>query len=168
MKPEIGAACVDPMRAGHAYHLYSPQQREAIKRAPSRRFKNFAGNLLPFRLRFIPSPIFFAAQFPIFRSCEGKTSACQTAGTYLNRDYSLLTQVETIFSTALRGRTRRTFPARYVFNFNGTAASGAGASIEAAGDGANGTSRRPDLSYRAQLRGWNSLSSNIECASEFP
>jgi cellulose synthase/poly-beta-1,6-N-acetylglucosamine synthase-like glycosyltransferase len=95
----------------------------------------------------------------------------QTRWTYLNRDYSLLTQVETIlldghFVVEHGARSRRgTF-----FNFNGTAGVWRRAAIDSAGGWEHDTlTEDTDLSYRAQLKGWKFLYlPNIECASELP
>jgi cellulose synthase/poly-beta-1,6-N-acetylglucosamine synthase-like glycosyltransferase len=95
----------------------------------------------------------------------------QTRWTYLNRDYSLLTQVETIlldghFVVEHGARSRRgTF-----FNFNGTAGVWRRQAIEDAGGWEHDTlTEDTDLSYRAQLCGWKFLYlPDIECASELP
>ena len=95
----------------------------------------------------------------------------QTRWTYLNRDYSLLTEVETIlldghFVIEHGARSRSgTF-----FNFNGTAGVWRRAAIEDAGGWQHDTlTEDTDLSYRAQLRGWRFLYlPEIECPSELP
>ena len=95
----------------------------------------------------------------------------QARWTYLNRDYSLLTQVETIlldghFVVEHGGRSRRgTF-----FNFNGTAGVWRRQAIDDAGGWQHDTlTEDTDLSYRAQLFGWKFLYlPDIECASELP
>jgi hypothetical protein len=95
----------------------------------------------------------------------------QTRWTYLNRDYSLLTRVESIlldghFVVEHGGRSRRgTF-----FNFNGTAGVWRRAAIDSAGGWEHDTlTEDTDLSYRAQLKGWKFLYlPNVECASELP
>ena len=95
----------------------------------------------------------------------------QTRWTYLNPDYSLLTQVETIlldghFVVEHGARSRRgTF-----FNFNGTAGVWRRKAIDEAGGWQHDTlTEDTDLSYRAQLKGWKFLYlPEIECASELP
>jgi hypothetical protein len=95
----------------------------------------------------------------------------QTRWTYLNSDYSLLTNVETIlldghFVVEHGARSRRgTF-----FNFNGTAGVWRRTAIEQAGGWQHDTlTEDTDLSYRAQLAGWRFLYlPDIECASELP
>src|SRR5437764_14670977 len=93
----------------------------------------------------------------------------QTRWTYLNSDYSLLTNVETIlldghFVVEHGARSRRgTF-----FNFNGTAGEWRRKAIDDAGSCQPYTlTVDTDLSYRSQLKGWTFLSLlQIACASE--
>ena len=118
---------------------------------------------------FIPSPDFLRRCIPYFEN--EKVGMAQTRWTYLNRDYSLLTQVETIlldghFVVEHGARSRRgTF-----FNFNGTAGVWRRKAIEEAGGWEHDTlTEDTDLSYRAQLKGWKFLYlPDIECASELP
>lgn len=122
---------------------------------------------------FIPEPDFLRRTIPYFLGSEESKNIgmVQTRWTYLNRDYSLLTQVETIlldghFVVEHGARSRRgTF-----FNFNGTAGVWRCAAIESAGGWEHDTlTEDTDLSYRAQLRGWKFLYlPEIECASELP
>jgi hypothetical protein len=95
----------------------------------------------------------------------------QTRWTYLNADYSLLTQVEHIlldghFVIEHGARSRR----GSFFNFNGTAGVWRRTAIEDAGGWQHDTlTEDTDLSYRAQLKGWHFLYlPDIECASELP
>ena len=118
---------------------------------------------------FIPAPDFLRRSIPYFEN--EKIGMVQTRWTYLNRDYSLLTQVETIlldghFVVEHGARSRRgTF-----FNFNGTAGVWRRQAIEDAGGWEHDTlTEDTDLSYRAQLFGWKFLYlPDIECASELP
>ncbi len=118
---------------------------------------------------FIPEADFLRRTIPYFQN--PKIGMAQTRWTYLNRDYSLLTQVETIlldghFVVEHGARSRRgTF-----FNFNGTAGVWRRAAIDSAGGWEHDTlTEDTDLSYRAQLKGWKFLYlPNIECASELP
>ena len=122
---------------------------------------------------FVPAPDFLRRTIPYFVDPRngGEIGMVQTRWTYLNRDYSLLTQVETIlldghFVVEHGGRSRRgTF-----FNFNGTAGVWRRAAIDAAGGWQHDTlTEDTDLSYRAQLKGWKFLYlPQIECASELP
>ena len=118
---------------------------------------------------FIPEPDFLRRTVPYFQNPE--IGMVQTRWTYLNQDYSLLTQVETIlldghFVVEHGARSRRgTF-----FNFNGTAGVWRRTAIDSAGGWEHDTlTEDTDLSYRAQLKGWKFLYlPEIECASELP
>ncbi|MGC1907536.1 MAG: cellulose synthase family protein [Candidatus Acidiferrum sp.] len=118
---------------------------------------------------FIPEADFLRRTIPYFQNKE--IGMVQARWTYLNRDYSLLTQVETIlldghFVVEHGARSRRgTF-----FNFNGTAGVWRRQAIEDAGGWQHDTlTEDTDLSYRAQLHGWKFLYlPDIECASELP
>jgi len=122
---------------------------------------------------FIPEHDFLRRTIPYFLNPEGgdKIGMVQARWTYLNRDYSLLTQVETIlldghFVVEHGARSRRgTF-----FNFNGTAGVWRRQAIEDAGGWQHDTlTEDTDLSYRAQLQGWKFLYlPDIECVSELP
>jgi cellulose synthase/poly-beta-1,6-N-acetylglucosamine synthase-like glycosyltransferase len=118
---------------------------------------------------FLPEADFLRRTIPYFQNVA--IGMVQTRWTYLNRDYSLLTQVETIlldghFVVEHGARSRRgTF-----FNFNGTAGVWRRQAIEDAGGWQHDTlTEDTDLSYRAQLHGWKFLYlPDIECASELP
>jgi cellulose synthase/poly-beta-1,6-N-acetylglucosamine synthase-like glycosyltransferase len=122
---------------------------------------------------FIPEPDFLRRTIPYFLNPDGgeKIGMVQTRWTYLNSDYSLLTNVETIlldghFVVEHGARSRRgTF-----FNFNGTAGVWRRKVIDDAGGWEHDTlTEDTDLSYRAQLKGWKFLYlPQIECASELP
>jgi cellulose synthase/poly-beta-1,6-N-acetylglucosamine synthase-like glycosyltransferase len=122
---------------------------------------------------FLPEPDFLRRTIPYFMNPEGgsKIGMVQTRWTYLNSDYSLLTNVETIlldghFVVEHGARSRRgTF-----FNFNGTAGVWRRKAIDDAGGWEHDTlTEDTDLSYRSQLKGWRFLYlPQIECASELP
>ncbi|HEX8838648.1 MAG TPA: cellulose synthase family protein [Candidatus Acidoferrum sp.] len=122
---------------------------------------------------FIPEPDFLRRTIPYFLNPDGgeNIGMVQTRWTYLNSDYSLLTNVETIlldghFVVEHGARSRRgTF-----FNFNGTAGVWRRKVIDDAGGWQHDTlTEDTDLSYRAQLKGWKFLYlPQIECASELP
>src|SRR5262250_1526939 len=118
---------------------------------------------------FLPEADFLRRTIPYFQNPE--IGMVQTRWTYLNRDYSLLTQVETIlldghFVVEHGARSRRgTF-----FNFNGTAGVWRRTAIEEAGGWQHDTlTEDTDLSYRAQLRGWRFIYlQDVECPAELP
>jgi len=101
----------------------------------------------------------------------GKVGMVQTRWTHLNRDYSMLTQVEAMlldghFVMEHGGRSR----ANVFFNFNGTAGMWKRETIEDAGGWQHDTlTEDTDLSYRAQMRGWRfKYLQDVECPSELP
>jgi len=118
---------------------------------------------------FLPAPDFLRRIIPYFQ--DPAVGMVQARWTYLNQDYSLLTQVETIlldghFVVEHGARSRR----GSFFNFNGTAGAWRRKVIADAGGWQHDTlTEDTDLSYRAQLRGWKFLYlPDIECASELP
>jgi cellulose synthase/poly-beta-1,6-N-acetylglucosamine synthase-like glycosyltransferase len=95
----------------------------------------------------------------------------QTRWTHLNRNYSFLTQVEAIlldghFVLEHGGRSR----AGVFFNFNGTAGMWRRETISSAGGWQHDTlTEDTDLSYRAQLAGWQfKYLQDVECPAELP
>ena len=102
---------------------------------------------------------------------DPKLAMVQTRWSYINRHYSALTEVEAIL---LDGHFVIEHSSRYrsgiFFNFNGTAGIWRRAAIEDAGGWQHDTlTEDTDLSYRAQIRGWQFLYlPEIECPSELP
>lgn len=118
---------------------------------------------------FLPPADFLRRTLPYF--ADPQVGMVQTRWTYINRGYSLLTQVEAIlldahFVLEHGGRSR----AGLFFNFNGTAGVWRRRAIESAGGWEHDTlTEDTDLSYRAQLAGWKFLYlPEIECPSELP
>jgi cellulose synthase/poly-beta-1,6-N-acetylglucosamine synthase-like glycosyltransferase len=118
---------------------------------------------------FLPPSDFLRRTLPYF--FDPKIAMVQTRWTYLNRDYSALTEVETIlldghFVIEHGARSR----SNSFFNFNGTAGVWRRQAIDDAGGWQHDTlTEDTDLSYRAQLRGWRFLYlPEIECPSELP
>ncbi|MBI4462590.1 MAG: glycosyltransferase [Acidobacteria bacterium] len=102
---------------------------------------------------------------------DPQVAVVQTRWSYVNRHYSLLTEVQAIlldghFVLEHGGRSR----AGLFFNFNGTAGIWRRRAIEAAGGWQHDTlTEDTDLSYRAQLQGWKFLYlPEVECPSELP
>jgi cellulose synthase/poly-beta-1,6-N-acetylglucosamine synthase-like glycosyltransferase len=169
---QVARACVERFAAqGLPISCIHRSNREGYKAgALENGLKTAQGEFVTiFDADFIPSPDFLRRCIPYFEN--GKIGMVQTRWTYLNRDYSLLTQVETIlldghFVVEHGARSRRgTF-----FNFNGTAGVWRRQAIEDAGGWEHDTlTEDTDLSYRAQLKGWKFLYlPEIECASELP
>jgi cellulose synthase/poly-beta-1,6-N-acetylglucosamine synthase-like glycosyltransferase len=103
---------------------------------------------------FTPLTDFLRKTIPWFS--DPKVGVVQTRWEHLNRDYSLLTRMQAFaldmhFSVEQLGR----YAAGYFINFNGTAGVWRKTCIEDAGGWkADTLTEDMDLSYRAQLRGW--------------
>lgn len=103
---------------------------------------------------FLPSPDFLARTLPYF--CDPTIGVIQTRWGHLNRDYSILTQLQAFgldahFSVEQSARNE----ANSFINFNGTCGVWRKATIEDAGGWSFDTLTEDlDLSYRAQLAGW--------------
>jgi len=173
---EVAKACVDRHAAqGMPITYIHRTNREGYKAgALENGLKTAKGEFVAiFDADFIPEPDFLRRTIPYFVNSEEAKNIgmVQTRWTYLNRDYSLLTQVETIlldghFVVEHGARSRR----GSFFNFNGTAGVWRRVAIDAAGGWEHDTlTEDTDLSYRAQLLGWKFLYlPDIECASELP
>ncbi len=102
---------------------------------------------------------------------DSKVGMVQTRWTYTNRHYNILTEVQGML---LDGHFVLEHGARYgggtFFNFNGTAGILRRAMIQDAGGWEHDTlTEDSDLSYRAQLKGWNFVYvPSVECPSELP
>jgi len=124
---QVACACVE-RHAGHGMPIayIHRTNREGYKAgALENGLKTATGEFVAiFDADFLPEPDFLRRTIPYFMNPEGgeKIGMVQTRWTYLNSDYSLLTNVETIlldghFVVEHGARSRRgTF-----FNFNGTA-----------------------------------------------
>jgi cellulose synthase/poly-beta-1,6-N-acetylglucosamine synthase-like glycosyltransferase len=169
---QVARACVERFAAQglHISHIHRTNRAGFKAGALENGLKTARGEFVAiFDADFQPSPDFLRLSIPYFQ--DPKIGMVQARWTYLNRDYSLLTQVETIlldghFVVEHGARSRRgTF-----FNFNGTAGVWRRQTIADAGGWQHDTlTEDTDLSYRAQLKGWRFLYlPQIECASELP
>ncbi|HVG27343.1 MAG TPA: cellulose synthase family protein [Acidobacteriaceae bacterium] len=118
---------------------------------------------------FVP-PVQWLQQV-VHHFAEPRVGMVQTRWTHLNRNYSFLTQVEAIlldghFVLEHGGRSR----AGVYFNFNGTAGMWRRVAIDEAGGWQHDTlTEDTDLSYRAQLKGWQfKYLQDVECPAELP
>jgi cellulose synthase/poly-beta-1,6-N-acetylglucosamine synthase-like glycosyltransferase len=118
---------------------------------------------------FIPPPDFLKRTLPYF--ADERLAFVQTRWGYVNRDYSLLTLLQSLaidahFVVEQFARSRGGF----WFNFNGTAGVWRRAALEDAGGWTADTLTEDlDLSYRAFLRGWRAAYvRDIEVPSELP
>ena len=104
---------------------------------------------------FLPKPDFLLKTLPYFK--EEKIGMVQTRWGHVNKDYSMLTRLQAFgldahFSIEQKGRSN----AGSLINFNGTAGVWRKACIEQSGGwSADTLTEDLDLSYRAQLKGWN-------------
>ena len=118
---------------------------------------------------FIPPEDFLEKAIDFF--ADPKVGVVQTRWTYMNRDHSLLTEVQALM---LDGHFALEHVARsgqgLYFNFNGTAGILRRTMIEDAGGWQHDTlTEDSDLSYRAQMKGWRFVYLPwIECPSELP
>jgi cellulose synthase/poly-beta-1,6-N-acetylglucosamine synthase-like glycosyltransferase len=118
---------------------------------------------------FVPPPDWLMNVIHHF--AEPEIGMVQTRWTHLNRDYSLLTQIEAIL---LDGHFVLEHGARFrsgeFFNFNGTAGMWRRQAIVDGGGWQHDTlTEDTDLSYRSQMAGWKfKYLANIECPSELP
>ncbi len=169
---EVARACVERYQAlGLPISYHHRADREGFKAgALAEGLKSATGEFIAiFDADFLPGPDFLRKTLPYFQ--DSGVAMAQARWSYLNSDYSVLTQIETIlldghFVIEHGARSRR----GSFFNFNGTAGVWRRAAIEDAGGWEHDTlTEDTDLSYRAQLRGWRFLYlPEIECPSELP
>lgn len=118
---------------------------------------------------FVPPVDFLQKTIHFFK--ESKVGMVQTRWGYLNRHDSVLTEVQAML---LDGHFVLEHGARFgenlFFNFNGTAGIWRRQAIEEAGGWEHDTiTEDSDLSYRAQLKGWQFVYvPSVECPSELP
>jgi cellulose synthase/poly-beta-1,6-N-acetylglucosamine synthase-like glycosyltransferase len=169
---QIARDCVDRYRAlGLPISYIHRDNREGYKAgALQEGLKSASGEFIAiFDADFIPPADFLRRSVPYFT--DQKLAMVQTRWSYINRNYSALTEVAAIL---LDGHFVIEHSARarsgLFFNFNGTAGIWRRTSIDDAGGWQHDTlTEDTDLSYRAQLRGWHFLYlPNIECPSELP
>ena len=168
----VAQSCVERYRALGLQICYLHRaNREGYKAgALAEGLKSAAGEFIAiFDADFQPSPDFLRRTLPYFTNPD--LAMVQTRWTYLNRDYSALTEVESILldghfviEHGARARSGR------FFNFNGTAGVWRRKAIVDAGGWQHDTlTEDTDLSYRAQLRGWRFVYlPDTECPSELP
>jgi cellulose synthase/poly-beta-1,6-N-acetylglucosamine synthase-like glycosyltransferase len=153
----IAAAAVDEMRrqGRDIRHLRRPFRDGFKAGALAAGLDQARGELVAvFDADFLPGPSFLLDLAPFFS--DPRTGMVQARWGHLNRDYSALTRSQAIFldghfviEHAARHRAGR------FFNFNGTAGLWRRACIESAGGWQSDTLTEDlDLSYRAQLQGW--------------
>jgi cellulose synthase/poly-beta-1,6-N-acetylglucosamine synthase-like glycosyltransferase len=169
---EVAAACVAKYRMlGFDIHHIHRANRIGFKAgALENGLKSATGELIAiFDADFIPAPNFLEDVVDYFSDAE--VGMVQVRWGHINREYSLLTQVESVILDGhfMIEHGGRHFSGRF-FNFNGTAGIWRRAAIETAGGWQHDTlTEDTDLSYRAQLIGWKFLYlPHIVCPAELP
>ena len=118
---------------------------------------------------FVPDPEFLYKTIHSFTN--PKIGMVQTRWGHINRDYSHLTQVEAMILDGhfVMEHGGRSSSGRF-FNFNGTAGIWRREAIEDSGGWQHDTlTEDTDLSYRAQMKGWEFLYlSDVICPAELP
>jgi cellulose synthase/poly-beta-1,6-N-acetylglucosamine synthase-like glycosyltransferase len=118
---------------------------------------------------FIPSPDFLKKTMPYF--VTEKVGVVQTRWGHINKDYSILTQLQAFGLDAHFSieQTARSAAGSFI-NFNGTCGVWRKTCITDAGGWSNDTLTEDlDLSYRAQLRGWKfEYLEGVETKGELP
>src|SRR3989454_2684066 len=169
---QIAAACVDKYReGGFNIHYVHRDNRKGFKAGALENGLNVAtGELIAiFDADFIPAPNFLEDVVDYFSDPE--VGMVQVRWGHINREYSLLTQVESVILDGhfIIEHGGRHFSGRF-FNFNGTAGIWRRTAIESAGGWQHDTlTEDTDLSYRAQMAGWKFLYlPHIVCPAELP
>jgi cellulose synthase/poly-beta-1,6-N-acetylglucosamine synthase-like glycosyltransferase len=169
---QVAAAIVERYAAlGHPIVYIHRTNRHGFKAgALDEGLKVAKGDLIAiFDADFVPPPDWLMKVIHHFT--EPAIGMVQTRWTHLNRDYSLLTQVEAIL---LDGHFVLEHGARArsgdFFNFNGTAGMWRRQAITDAGGWQHDTlTEDTDLSYRSQLAGWKfKYLPEVECPAELP
>lgn len=142
---------------GYPITLLHRDNREGYKAgALQEGMKVAKGELIAiFDADFVPRPDFLKKMVPYFL-CGKNIGMVQARWGHINPDYSLLTKAQSIFLDGhfVIEHAGRNFSGRF-FNFNGTAGIWRKSCIEAAGGWEHDTLTEDlDLSYRAQMKGW--------------
>jgi len=168
----VACTCVERYRElGVPIEYIHRDNREGFKAgALQEGLKSATGEFIAiFDADFIPPADFLRRTVPYFSN--SKLAMVQTRWSYINRNYSALTEVEAILLDghfAIEHSSR--FRTGLFFNFNGTGGIWRRSSIDDAGGWQHDTlTEDTDLSYRAQIRGWQFLYlPEIDCPSELP
>lgn len=146
-------------RQGYHIHLIHRTDRTGFKAGALKQgLEQARGEFIAiFDADFVPHPDFLKRTIPYFQ--DEKLGFVQTRWDHLNREYSLLTAAQALaldghFAVEQTARNR----SGLLMNFNGTAGLWRRACIESSGHWQGDTiSEDFDLSYRAQLAGWDCL-----------
>jgi cellulose synthase/poly-beta-1,6-N-acetylglucosamine synthase-like glycosyltransferase len=169
---QIAAEVVETYkRTGLNISYHSRDNRAGFKAgALENGLKTATGDFIAiFDADFTPPPDFLKRTIHYFTN--PKVGMVQTRWGHINRDYSFLTQVESIL---LDGHFVIEHGARFLaqrfFNFNGTAGIWRREAIHTSGGWEHDTlTEDTDLSYRAQMRGWKFVYvPEVVCDAELP
>lgn len=167
----VRACCARMVLAGHPVSLLHRSAREGFKSgALAAGLEAATGELIAFfDADFVPPPDFLLETVHHFTDPE--VGMVQAEWSHLNRERSLLTELQAIFLDGhfIVEQAVRSARGRW-FNFNGTAGVWRRTCIEDAGGWQHDTlTEDTDLSYRAQLRGWRFLYlPTVRCPAELP
>jgi len=169
---EVAAACVEKHRQlGFDIHHIHRSNRHGFKAgALENGLRSASGEFIAiFDADFIPAPNFLEDVVDYFSDSE--VGMVQVRWGHINREYSFLTQVESVILDGhfVIEHGGRHFSGRF-FNFNGTAGIWRRTAIETSGGWQHDTlTEDTDLSYRAQMGGWKFLYlPHIVCPAELP
>ena len=168
----VARHCVERYAAlGYPVSYHHRDNREGYKAgALAEGLRQAQGEFIAiFDADFLPPPDFLQKTISYF--LDPRVAMIQTRWNYINRNYSILTRVQSIlldghFILESGGRSR----SGCFFNFNGTAGIWRRKAIENSGGWQHDTlTEDTDLSYRAQLQGWKFVYlQDVECFSELP
>ncbi|MFQ5707701.1 MAG: glycosyltransferase [bacterium] len=144
-------------KQGHDIRYIHRKGREGFKAgALEYGLKTARGEFIAiFDADFVPNPLFLKETIPYF--AHPNVGMVQTRWGHINRGYSLLTRIQSIFLDGhfIIEHTARNRSGKF-FNFNGTAGIWRKETIKSAGGWQHDTLTEDlDLSYRAQLAGWD-------------
>ena len=156
---------------GYPIEYHHRENREGFKAgALQEGLKSSTGELVAiFDADFVPPRDFLTRTVGFFADLQ--VGVVQSRWSYLNRDSSLLTEVQAMLLDAHFVLEHAARCGRGLFfNFNGTAGILRRSMIEDAGGWQHDTlTEDSDLSYRAQLKGWRFVYvPDVECPSELP
>ena len=168
----IARACVEGLRARgvDAVYIHRVDRTGYKAGALDHGLKTAKGELVAiFDADFIPQPDFLRSIVAHF--ADEKVAVVQTRWGHLNRDHSLLTQVQALMLDGhhlVENRAR--YGAGFLFNFSGTGGMWRVSAIADAGGWEHDTLTEDlDLSYRAQLKGWKFVyREDVVSPSELP
>ena len=153
---------IDHVRRGSRDGFKAGALAEGMRRSAAELFAVFDAD-------FVPPADVLLKMVPHF--ADGRVGMVQARWTHINRDCSMLTRVQALFLDAHFAveSAARNFGGRF-FNFNGTAGVWRRSAIEEAGGWSSSTLTEDlDLSYRAQLAGWDFVFlTDVEVPAELP